>query len=237
MKVKRTLCDHFSNIVVVVVFFFFNTVTRKPCSVNGHVTPDGVKWDDDCNTCHCSNGKVVCTKVCLNKCTLLQKWRQGEVFMVALYTTVKHMMSLFINGRRAVENNRAGSGNKSKVVSAAKLNQLQRSQVGPPSTTTTLTHRAELVWECQIPYRDEAVCFEKKHNATVRKLVSVASSEFSQSSTGRRYGDIQQRPEVVLSFSCNHQMNNGASLILLPSGIKCIMRWKWSRAVRYRLPC
>uniref|UniRef100_A0A3P8R5A8 Delta-like protein n=1 Tax=Astatotilapia calliptera TaxID=8154 RepID=A0A3P8R5A8_ASTCA len=38
-------------------------VTRKPCSVNGHVTPDGVKWDEDCNTCHCSNGKVVCTKM------------------------------------------------------------------------------------------------------------------------------------------------------------------------------
>uniref|UniRef100_A0A8C4ISW7 Delta-like protein n=1 Tax=Dicentrarchus labrax TaxID=13489 RepID=A0A8C4ISW7_DICLA len=38
-------------------------VTRKPCSVNGHVMPDGVKWDEDCNTCHCSNGKVVCTKM------------------------------------------------------------------------------------------------------------------------------------------------------------------------------
>lgn len=37
---------------------------RKPCSVNGHVALDGVKWDEDCNTCHCSNGKVVCTKVC-----------------------------------------------------------------------------------------------------------------------------------------------------------------------------
>uniref|UniRef100_A0A8C3AJK7 Delta-like protein n=1 Tax=Cyclopterus lumpus TaxID=8103 RepID=A0A8C3AJK7_CYCLU len=41
-------------------------VTRKPCTVNGHVTPDGLKWEDDCNTCHCLNGKVVCTKVCLN---------------------------------------------------------------------------------------------------------------------------------------------------------------------------
>uniref|UniRef100_A0A669ER87 Delta-like protein n=1 Tax=Oreochromis niloticus TaxID=8128 RepID=A0A669ER87_ORENI len=38
-------------------------ITRKPCSVNGHVTPDGMKWDEDCNTCHCSNGKVVCTKM------------------------------------------------------------------------------------------------------------------------------------------------------------------------------
>uniref|UniRef100_A0A674NDB1 Delta-like protein n=1 Tax=Takifugu rubripes TaxID=31033 RepID=A0A674NDB1_TAKRU len=38
-------------------------VMRKPCSVNGHVTLDGVKWDEDCNTCHCSNGKVVCTEM------------------------------------------------------------------------------------------------------------------------------------------------------------------------------
>uniref|UniRef100_A0A8D3DAQ3 Delta-like protein n=1 Tax=Scophthalmus maximus TaxID=52904 RepID=A0A8D3DAQ3_SCOMX len=38
-------------------------VTRKPCSVGGHITPDGVKWEEDCNTCHCSNGKVVCTRM------------------------------------------------------------------------------------------------------------------------------------------------------------------------------
>ncbi|XP_037127128.1 protein jagged-1b [Syngnathus acus] len=38
-------------------------VTRKACSVNGHVISDGLKWDEDCNTCHCSNGKVVCTKM------------------------------------------------------------------------------------------------------------------------------------------------------------------------------
>uniref|UniRef100_A0A8C6SWK4 Delta-like protein n=1 Tax=Neogobius melanostomus TaxID=47308 RepID=A0A8C6SWK4_9GOBI len=37
--------------------------TRQPCTHNGHMTPDGVKWDEDCNTCRCSNGKVVCTKV------------------------------------------------------------------------------------------------------------------------------------------------------------------------------
>lgn len=37
--------------------------TRKSCSVNGHAKLDGAKWDDDCNTCHCHNGKVVCTKV------------------------------------------------------------------------------------------------------------------------------------------------------------------------------
>uniref|UniRef100_A0A667ZML7 Delta-like protein n=1 Tax=Myripristis murdjan TaxID=586833 RepID=A0A667ZML7_9TELE len=34
-------------------------VTRRPCTVNGQVTPDGAKWDEDCNTCHCSNGKVM----------------------------------------------------------------------------------------------------------------------------------------------------------------------------------
>uniref|UniRef100_A0A671TWW3 Delta-like protein n=1 Tax=Sparus aurata TaxID=8175 RepID=A0A671TWW3_SPAAU len=62
-------------------------VTRKHCSVNGHVTPDGVKWDEDCNTCHCSNGKVVCTKVCLNKTSSAYVLNvEGEVFMMALYS-------------------------------------------------------------------------------------------------------------------------------------------------------
>uniref|UniRef100_A0A7N6B2V0 Delta-like protein n=1 Tax=Anabas testudineus TaxID=64144 RepID=A0A7N6B2V0_ANATE len=34
-------------------------VTRRSCSVNGHVIPDGTKWDEECNTCYCSNGKVM----------------------------------------------------------------------------------------------------------------------------------------------------------------------------------
>ncbi|KAK7901975.1 hypothetical protein WMY93_018744 [Mugilogobius chulae] len=53
--------------------------TRKPCTVNGHITPDGMKWDEDCNTCHCSNGKVVCTKMwCGPKsCKLGAKGRGG----------------------------------------------------------------------------------------------------------------------------------------------------------------
>ncbi|XP_061694021.1 protein jagged-1b [Syngnathoides biaculeatus] len=38
-------------------------VSRKACSVNGRVIADGLKWEEDCNTCHCSNGKVVCTKM------------------------------------------------------------------------------------------------------------------------------------------------------------------------------
>uniref|UniRef100_A0A6Q2XBJ5 Delta-like protein n=1 Tax=Esox lucius TaxID=8010 RepID=A0A6Q2XBJ5_ESOLU len=37
----------------------------RPCSVNGRLTADGGKWDEDCNTCQCFNKKVVCTKVCV----------------------------------------------------------------------------------------------------------------------------------------------------------------------------
>lgn len=48
-------------------FCLFNTVTKKHCSVNGHVAADGTKWEEDCNSCQCSNGKVVCTKVGINK--------------------------------------------------------------------------------------------------------------------------------------------------------------------------
>uniref|UniRef100_A0AAQ4R1H1 Delta-like protein n=1 Tax=Gasterosteus aculeatus aculeatus TaxID=481459 RepID=A0AAQ4R1H1_GASAC len=54
-------------------------VTRKPCSVNGHVTPDGLKWDEDCNTCQCLNGKVLCTKMWCGpaSCHLGAKGRGG----------------------------------------------------------------------------------------------------------------------------------------------------------------
>lgn len=38
-------------------------VTGRPCVVNTLVAVDGTKWDDDCNTCQCHNGKVTCTKV------------------------------------------------------------------------------------------------------------------------------------------------------------------------------
>ncbi|XP_073484368.1 protein jagged-1 [Aquarana catesbeiana] len=38
-------------------------VTGKSCLINGHATPDGAKWDDDCNACQCLNGKVACSKV------------------------------------------------------------------------------------------------------------------------------------------------------------------------------
>ncbi|NXK03092.1 JAG1 protein, partial [Herpetotheres cachinnans] len=38
-------------------------VTGRPCITSVRVMPDGVKWDDDCNTCQCLNGKVTCSKV------------------------------------------------------------------------------------------------------------------------------------------------------------------------------
>ncbi|KAG9344276.1 hypothetical protein JZ751_010945 [Albula glossodonta] len=38
-------------------------VIPMPCVVNGHVVSEGTKWDEDCNTCQCQNGKVTCTKM------------------------------------------------------------------------------------------------------------------------------------------------------------------------------
>uniref|UniRef100_A0A3Q1K1L3 Delta-like protein n=1 Tax=Anabas testudineus TaxID=64144 RepID=A0A3Q1K1L3_ANATE len=54
-------------------------VTRRSCSVNGHVIPDGTKWDEECNTCYCSNGKVVCTTMWCGptSCKLGAKGRGG----------------------------------------------------------------------------------------------------------------------------------------------------------------
>ncbi|KAK1171313.1 protein jagged-1b-like [Acipenser oxyrinchus oxyrinchus] len=38
-------------------------VTGRPCIAEGRVTSDGSRWEEDCNTCQCLNGKVTCTKV------------------------------------------------------------------------------------------------------------------------------------------------------------------------------
>uniref|UniRef100_A0A8C9ELG0 Delta-like protein n=1 Tax=Pavo cristatus TaxID=9049 RepID=A0A8C9ELG0_PAVCR len=38
-------------------------ITGRPCFTSIRVMPDGAKWDDDCNTCQCLNGKVTCSKV------------------------------------------------------------------------------------------------------------------------------------------------------------------------------
>ncbi|XP_067115231.1 protein jagged-1b-like isoform X2 [Osmerus mordax] len=55
-------------------------VTGRPCVVNGLVAADGTKWDDECNTCQCNNGKVSCTKIwCGPKpCRLHGKTRGGD---------------------------------------------------------------------------------------------------------------------------------------------------------------
>ncbi|XP_025788516.1 protein jagged-1 [Puma concolor] len=38
-------------------------VSGRPCITMGSVIPDGAKWDDDCNTCQCLNGRIACSKV------------------------------------------------------------------------------------------------------------------------------------------------------------------------------
>ncbi|MGH0129162.1 UNVERIFIED_CONTAM: hypothetical protein FKN15_038850 [Acipenser sinensis] len=38
-------------------------VTGRPCIADGRVPSDGSRWEEDCNTCQCQNGKVTCTKV------------------------------------------------------------------------------------------------------------------------------------------------------------------------------
>uniref|UniRef100_A0A8C8YJ51 Delta-like protein n=1 Tax=Prolemur simus TaxID=1328070 RepID=A0A8C8YJ51_PROSS len=38
-------------------------VSGRPCITMGSVIPDGAKWDDDCNTCQCMNGRIACSKV------------------------------------------------------------------------------------------------------------------------------------------------------------------------------
>uniref|UniRef100_A0A3P8U614 Delta-like protein n=1 Tax=Amphiprion percula TaxID=161767 RepID=A0A3P8U614_AMPPE len=55
-------------------------VLGRPCVLGGLLALDGSRWDDDCNSCSCNNGKVTCTKRrCGPKpCSLLSRTRGAE---------------------------------------------------------------------------------------------------------------------------------------------------------------
>uniref|UniRef100_A0A3B4Z5A1 Delta-like protein n=1 Tax=Stegastes partitus TaxID=144197 RepID=A0A3B4Z5A1_9TELE len=55
-------------------------VSGRSCVFGGQVALDGSRWNDDCNSCSCNNGKVTCTKLwCGPKpCSLLSKTRGAE---------------------------------------------------------------------------------------------------------------------------------------------------------------
>ncbi|KAJ8250185.1 hypothetical protein COCON_G00221070 [Conger conger] len=53
--------------------------TGMPCVINGHVASEGTRWDEDCNTCQCQNGKVTCSKMqCGPRSCRVQGKGQGE---------------------------------------------------------------------------------------------------------------------------------------------------------------
>ncbi|KAG5266890.1 hypothetical protein AALO_G00237430 [Alosa alosa] len=54
-------------------------VTGQPCLINGHVMTDGRKWEEDCNTCQCMSGKVICTRMWCGprSCRISGKGRGG----------------------------------------------------------------------------------------------------------------------------------------------------------------
>lgn len=53
----------FSFPVLMVTWLVSLLVNRHPCTDAGRVIADGARWDKDCNTCYCHNGRVTCTKV------------------------------------------------------------------------------------------------------------------------------------------------------------------------------
>ncbi|KAG9262634.1 protein jagged-1a [Astyanax mexicanus] len=38
-------------------------VTGRPCMVGGRMVADGSRWEEDCNSCYCQNGRTSCTKL------------------------------------------------------------------------------------------------------------------------------------------------------------------------------
>lgn len=35
----------------------------KPCWLKGMTFPHGSRWEQECNSCHCLDGRIDCTKV------------------------------------------------------------------------------------------------------------------------------------------------------------------------------
>lgn len=52
-----------SFLILVVTWLVSLTVNRHPCMDSGRVVADGARWEKDCNTCTCHNGRIACTKV------------------------------------------------------------------------------------------------------------------------------------------------------------------------------
>uniref|UniRef100_A0A673CAD7 Delta-like protein n=1 Tax=Sphaeramia orbicularis TaxID=375764 RepID=A0A673CAD7_9TELE len=54
--------------------------SQRPCVVGGSVTPDGSRWDEDCNNCQCNDGRISCTKLwCgFRPCNVLSRTRGSE---------------------------------------------------------------------------------------------------------------------------------------------------------------
>lgn len=53
------------------------SVSGRSCITMGRVLLDGAKWDDDCNTCQCLNGRVACSKVGQQKLLKLPSGNRG----------------------------------------------------------------------------------------------------------------------------------------------------------------
>lgn len=49
----------------------------------GRVILDGAKWDDDCNTCQCLNGRVACSKVGRWQFAALPQHYHGWLFLLS----------------------------------------------------------------------------------------------------------------------------------------------------------
>lgn len=66
MNLEKAFVSYF----YLIIPFNLSAVTGRPCITSVRVMPDGTKWDDDCNTCQCLNGKVTCSKVqlCCGSC-------------------------------------------------------------------------------------------------------------------------------------------------------------------------
>lgn len=59
------------------------SVSGRSCITMGRVILDGAKWDDDCNTCQCLNGRVACSKVGQWKLLKLPSVNHGWTFLLS----------------------------------------------------------------------------------------------------------------------------------------------------------
>lgn len=97
----------------------------KSCHYAGLQFPHSSRWEEECNSCHCINGKVECTKVTLLKAVTANKWMHERmlVFIERQHAGWMNILTLWhqvLCGRRPCRLQLSGQDQKQQACPAGR---------------------------------------------------------------------------------------------------------------------